>query len=398
MEFEPWWLLAIPLFFGLGWLAARTEARPGAAAAGTPGLPAAYFRGLNHLLNEQPDKAIDAFVDVVSLDPETTELHFALGNLFRRRGETDRAIRVHQNLLERRDLAPAQRELALYHLGQDFLKAGLLDRAEQAFDRLDGTPHEADALRHRRDLAQMVRDWPRAIEFSERLARQAGEDPAVHRRELAHYRCEIAAAALACGAPEAQAQAREALSLAAEAAPDHPRPWLLAGQAAWARGEALEAIRAWRELANRAPQHLGLVAEPWIAAHRAAGLLDEGIAALEQVQAEAPGVDTFGVLLEARIARDGLESARAWAEAQMRVAPSLLGLDHWLRLEATQADERQRREIDLVRFVLGPQAGRLARYVCNHCGFKARTYQWQCPGCARWDTYAPRRSEEIGPQ
>ena len=156
MEFETWWLLAIPLFFGLGWLAARLDSR--GAPKGTGELPDAYFRGLNFLLNEQPDKAIDAFIDVVRLDPETVDLHFALGNLFRRRGETDRAIRVHQNLAERTDLDSAQREHAVFELGQDYLRAGLLDRAEDAFNRLEGSRYGAAALRHRLSIAQMVRD------------------------------------------------------------------------------------------------------------------------------------------------------------------------------------------------------------------------------------------------
>ena len=157
MEFQTWWLLAVPLFFGLGWFAARLDARQAARPAG--GLPDAYFRGLNFLLNEQPDKAIDAFLDGVRIDPETIELHFALGSLFRRRGETDRAIRVHQNLADRPGLGAAQREHALFELGQDFLRAGLLDRAEDAFNRLAGSSYAAAALRHRLAIAQMVSAW-----------------------------------------------------------------------------------------------------------------------------------------------------------------------------------------------------------------------------------------------
>jgi lipopolysaccharide assembly protein B len=127
MEFEYWWLLAIPLFFGLGWAAARGERRLDTRTPET--LSNAYFKGLNFLLNEQNDKAIDAFVEVVRIEPEAIELHFALGALFRRRGETERAIRVHQNLAERGDLDADQSAHALYERGQDFLNAGLIDRA-----------------------------------------------------------------------------------------------------------------------------------------------------------------------------------------------------------------------------------------------------------------------------
>ena len=145
MEFEFWWLLAFPLFFGLGWLAARIDIKH--LVSESRSLPRSYFKGLNFLLNEQPDKAIEAFIEVVKVDPETIELHFALGSLFRRRGETERAIRMHQNLLERGDLGEEQRLAAMFELGQDYLKAGLLDRAEEVFVKLRDTPHRGAALK-----------------------------------------------------------------------------------------------------------------------------------------------------------------------------------------------------------------------------------------------------------
>src|SRR5437762_9075332 len=134
MDFELWWLFGFALFFGLGWLAARVDIKQ--LLSESRQLPRSYFRGLNFLLNEQPDKAIEAFIEVVKVDPETVELHFALGSLFRRRGEYDGAIRMHQNLLERVDLGAEQKATALFELGQDYLKAGILDRAEDVFQRL----------------------------------------------------------------------------------------------------------------------------------------------------------------------------------------------------------------------------------------------------------------------
>ena len=134
IEFEYWQLLFFPLFFGLGWAAARIDIRH--VVKESRALPRSYFRGLNFLLNEQPDRAIEAFVDAVKVDPHTIELHFALGSLFRRRGETERAIRMHQNLLEREDLPQDLKLQAMAELGQDYLKAGLLDRAEEVFDKL----------------------------------------------------------------------------------------------------------------------------------------------------------------------------------------------------------------------------------------------------------------------
>ena len=146
MEIEYWWLLALPLFFALGWLAARIDIKH--LLTESRALPRSYFKGLNFLLNEQPDKAIEAFIEVVKVEPQTIELHFALGSLFRRRGEVERAIRMHQNLVEREDLPDPQKLDALYELAQDYLKAGLLDRAEELFAKLKGTSHEEAALRY----------------------------------------------------------------------------------------------------------------------------------------------------------------------------------------------------------------------------------------------------------
>src|SRR5512133_1592152 len=167
MEFEFWWLLAFPLFFGLGWLAARIDIRQ--LVSESRSLPQSYFQGLNFLLNEQPDKAIEAFIEVVKVDPQTIELHFALGSLFRRRGELERAIRMHQNLVERPDLAQDQKLVALLELAQDYLKAGLLDRAEELFLKLDDTPHAEAALNFLLEIYEQEKEWHKAIDIAGRL-------------------------------------------------------------------------------------------------------------------------------------------------------------------------------------------------------------------------------------
>ncbi len=394
LEFEAWWLLAIPLFFGLGWFAARYEARLGSSERRREGggLPDAYFRGLNFLLNEQSDKAVDAFIDVVRLDPETIDLHFALGNLFRRRGETDRAIRVHLNLAERGDLDASQREHALFELGQDYLKAGLLDLAEDAFNRLEATRYGAPALHHRLEIAQMVRDWPQAIALAERLQRDLGENRA---REIAHFRCELAATALAGDAPSRFEVARRELDQAAQADPDHPRPRLLRGEVAAAEGDHAAAIAAWQGVERDAPGWLGLVAPAWLAAFTEVGRRDEGIEVLEAVYRSHPSIDAFAALAAARAQRDGGAAAVAWAERALQVEPSLLGLETLLAMKAALPGDDDRTEVVLAQRLIQAQARRLSRYVCGHCGFKARQFYWQCPGCNRWDTYAPKRSEEL---
>ena len=210
MDFEAWWLIFLPLLFALGWMAARFDIKQ--MLSETRNLPDSYFRGLNFLLNEEPDRAIDAFVEVAKLDPETTELHFALGSLFRRRGEMERAIRVHQSLLFREDLPVAQRDHAQHELAQDYLKAGMLDRAEEAFAVLKDTSFALPALRALIRIYESEHDWPQAIAAVQNLRKLVNEPVP----QLVHYHCEQAQFSLAQKPPNIE-QARVALSLAEHA-------------------------------------------------------------------------------------------------------------------------------------------------------------------------------------
>ena len=212
MDFElQWLLLGLPLAFALGWLASRFDLRQ--VKREQRETPQAYFKGLVLLLNEQQDKAIDAFIEAVQQDPNSTDLHFALGNLFRRRGEYERAVRVHEHLLQRADLPLALRERAQDALAQDFMKAGLFDRAEQAYRSLEGSRFDTDARLALISLYERSRDWRAAIEVARKLERSG---TASFASRIAHYWCEIAEEAdarhQASAAAEAlrQAQARRA--------------------------------------------------------------------------------------------------------------------------------------------------------------------------------------------
>ena len=393
MEIDLFWLLALPLFFGLGWLAARHESGAKAPRAGD--LPAGYFRGLNFLLSDQPDRAIDAFIDVVRVDPETVELHFALGKLFRQRGENDRAIRVHQSLLDRADLDPKAREQALFELGLDFLKAGLLDRADQAFSRLESGSRAEQALRHRLEIAELVRDWPLAMSLAARLpvVGSAGKDS---RRSIIHFHCELAAKAMAAGDAAGFDRAAGHLTDAETIGADHPRVVLMRAELAMLRGDPEQALQAWERLRRRHPDWFVLGARPWLQAHRAVGRLDEGLAMLEAQFESQRSIELFLAILEARLERDGPARAIDWGRGALARAPSLVGLDRLLELEAGVSEAGARREeLTLTRGLLRHQVQRQSRYVCAHCGFRARQYYWQCPGCNRWESCAPQRAEEL---
>ncbi len=232
--FDYWQLLLIPVFFGLGWAAARVDMRQ--VVHESRSLPRSYFQGLNFLLNEQPDKAIDSFLEVAKVDSQTVELHFALGNLFRRRGETERAIRMHQNLIDLPDLDDRVRLQALSELGQDYLKAGLLDRAEEIFNKLLGTDFEEDAKRNLLEIYQVEKEWLKAIEIARELP-----DVASH-REIAEYYCELAANEIMRSRPDS---AREYLEVAMEENRKCVRASLLQGDILLQEGKLSEAIEAW---------------------------------------------------------------------------------------------------------------------------------------------------------
>ncbi|MCI1013991.1 lipopolysaccharide assembly protein LapB [Herbaspirillum sp. BH-1] len=387
MEFEFWWLLGIPVFFGLGWIAARVDINQLLSESRT--LPRGYFKGLNFLLNEQPDKAIDAFIEIVKLDPETVELHFALGNLFRRRGETERAIRVHQNLLARPDLPAEHHGHALYELGQDYLKAGLLDRAEETFNKLIDTPYSAQAGRALLEIYQREKEWTRAIAAAEILqATGAGG----RQREIAQFYCELAADELVRTNTDA---AMSLLDKALAADRKSVRATMLMGDALRARGDIEGALETWRRVEHQSVPHTALVAQRLMDGYIAVGRPQEGINLLRAYLAEAPSIDLLEVVFKAVLDADGIDAANVLVSDELRRTPTLLGLDKFLEARMMSAPQTVRPELAVVKTLVHGYTQKLARYQCSHCGFKARQFYWQCPGCSQWETYPPRRTEEL---
>ena len=383
MEFEYWWLLGFPLFFGLGWIAARIDIRQ--IVSESRALPSSYFKGLNFLLNEQPDKAIEAFIEVVKVDPETIELHFALGSLFRRRGEYDRAIRMHQNLLERPGLGADQKLTALAELGQDYLKAGILDRAEEAFRKLEKSPQAAAARRHLLQIYEQEKDWDRAIEMTKLVQ----PDP----RDLAQYYCELAAGESAESRPDA---ARRHLEAALEANRKCVRASLLLGDLERSQGNLDQAMEHWKRVESQNPAYLALVAQRLLDAYREAGRAEEGLTLLTGYLERYPSLDLLDTVFQQTLEAKGPEQAYALVRDELKRNPTLLGLDRLLEAQIIAAGSPdKRRDLELVRSLVHGHTRRLARYRCETCGFKARQFHWRCPACGGWETYPPRRTEEF---
>ena len=384
MEFENWWLLGLlPLFFAFGWMAARIDIQQ--IVRESRALPRSYFKGLNFLLNEQPDKAIEAFIEVVKVDPETIELHFALGSLFRRRGEYDRAIRMHQNLLERPGLPEEQKVIALAELGQDYLKAGILDRAEEVFKKLEQSPQAPAARKHLLDIYEQEKDWTRAIE----MTRQVESDP----RALAQYYCELASSEAAQSRPDA---ARRHLERALEENRKCVRASLQLGDLEMNEKNYEKAIEHWKRIESQDPAYLALAAQRLLEAHRDAGRGEEGLRLLADYLERYPSLDLLDTVFRQTLEAKGHEEAYKLVRDELRRNPTLLGLDRLLEAQiiAAAAPDR-RRDLELVRNLVHGHTMRLARYRCESCGFKARQFHWRCPGCGGWETYPPRRTEEF---
>ncbi len=387
MEFEFWWLLAFPLFFGLGWLAARIDIKH--LVSESRSLPRSYFKGLNFLVNEQPDKAIEAFIEVVKVDPETVELHFALGNLFRRRGETERAIRMHQNLLERGDLGQEQRLAALFELGQDYLKAGLLDRAEEVFVKLRSTKHRGDALEALLDIYQQEKDWEKTIGVANELGGDAGQP---WNKEIANYYCELASAEMTHSRSDAAvAYLEQALQTNRKCA----RANVLLGDIRAAAGDHAGAIEAWKRIEQQNPAYLALVAQRLLESHRALGRQEEGLTLLRGYLATSPSLDLLDVAFQSTLEAEGAQAAHKLVRDELRRNQTLLGLDRLLDAELLVVRPERRGDVQLVKNLVHGHTLRLARYRCENCGFKARQFYWHCPACGGWETYPPRRAEEF---
>ncbi len=388
MEFEYWWLLGFPLFFGLGWLAARIDIRH--LVYQSRALPRSYFKGLNFLLNEQPDKAIESFIEVVKVDPETVELHFALGSLFRRRGEYDRAIRMHQNLIERPDLAAEQKTVALFELAQDYLKAGILDRAEELFARLEQGPHAREARRFLLEIFQLEKEWQKAIDMARRLEADSGESLA---KEISQFQCELAATEAMHSHPDA---ARKHLESALEANRKSVRASVLLGDLERTAGHLEQAIEHWKRVETQNPAYLALAAQRLLDAHREAGRLEEGLTLLIGYLERYPSLDLLDTVFQYTLEAKGADAAYKLVRDELRRNPTLLGLDRLLEAQiVADTHPERRRDLELIRNLVHSHTRRLARYRCENCGFKARQFYWHCPGCGGWESYPPRRTEEF---
>ena len=333
MEFELWWLLAFPLFFVLGWLAARVDIRQ--VVTESRALPNSYFRGLNFLLNEQPDKAIEVFLELAEVNQDTVETHLALGSLFRRRGEVDRAIRFHQNIIAKPGLGPEQRTQALLELGEDYMKAGLLDRAERLFSELIETDaHTPSALRSLLEIYQQEKDWEKALEQAQRLEQVSGERMG---DVMAQFSCELAEAALSENDRE---RARRHLRQARRNDPQCVRARFIMADIALQDGEPTTAVDLYEEIAELDPDYIPELLEDYLEAAAAAGESARARSKLDEWAARYRGISLILKLSEFIAREQGGDAAGRYLVETLTAKPSVRGLDRLI--EPLRLCQRQR--------------------------------------------------------
>ena len=381
----PVYLLAllIPVAFISGWWTAR---RAGARRSGArvSELSSDYFRGLNYLLNEEQDKAIEVFLRLAEYNRDTVETHLALGNLFRRRGEVDRAIRLHQHLVSRPGLTEAMKTVALLELGEDYMRAGLLDRAETLFsDLVAMNAHAPSALRHLIAIYQHERDWHKAIEHARRLEAMAGEDEST---TIAQFYCELAEQSRQHGA---RADARDYLKQAFDCQSDCVRAFMLTGRLYADEGRQAEAVDAYEKAVNADIGFVPEILPPLLDGYARSGQMERAERFLCDILARYNGISPVLALTRLYQQRDGEKPAIDFLTSQLRQRPSVRGLMALIdaTMDKIQGEARENFLIlrDLTRKLLEGQA----MYRCSRCGFGAKAHHWQCPSCKSWSTIRP---------
>lgn len=382
------WLL-LPVAAVSGWYLARRMS-PGNGANGTTnGLRSDYFKGINYLLNEQPDKAIEVFIKVLEVDSETVETHLALGNLYRRRGEVDRAIRIHQNLIARDSLSPEQRNEALLELGQDYLSAGLLDRAEDLFQELASTDtYRVQALRQLIDIYEQEKDWDNAVESARKLEKVTGNQLG---GVIAHYHCEVAEKERQSGD---LAAALKAVQKALDTHRGCVRASLLEGDILSQKQDYERAIRAYQRIEDQNPDYLPETVGRIHSCYDALGRPGDIDSYLSRLMDRYGWITATLALAEIKEKQQGADAAIEFMADQLRRRTSVRGLDRLLQLELQEADEGSAQHLQILKDLTGELLEDRPVYKCAHCGFPAKSLHWQCPSCKHWNSVMPIKGVE----
>lgn len=380
--------ILLPVAAASGWWMARRGERKPKPRKGGAGLGREYVRGLDFLINDQTDKALEVFTRLVEIDQDTIETHLSLGALFRRRGEVDRALRVHQNLIARPNLPRAIHQRALLELARDYLAAGVLDRAEELFAELvESNAFVVESLRRLIRIYEQQSDWEQAIEVNRRLESVSSKHRGQQLHAIAHYHCELAEKKQRAGDSRG---ARAHLKKALHVHPSCGRASLALGDLAFAAADYKDAVKHWTQLPEQMPDLTPEVLPRLKDGYEKQGLSAQYSTWLEQVVKQYKGVSPYMLLAEAAFHAGDRDKAEAWVDEYLTQAPEISGMG---RLFASVVAQWAAQPLEGVRFklqeALTDALGRMPAYRCNHCGFEARQLHWQCPSCHNWDSILP---------
>lgn len=398
MEFEFGWLIAFIVFFALGWISGRLDVKQ--MLSQSRQLPDSYFKGLNFLINEQPDQAIEALVQAVDLDQETIELHFALGQLFRRRGELNRAIYIHQNLLARIDLDNIQRLRTQYELAQDFFKSGLMDRAEQLFKHLvesqeyhknqDNIHHKNNyfklALKALLELYVTQREWQSAVQIANQINTLDAENPTKLNYLIAQFNCELAQSEIE------KSQYQQAFFYLDQAKQVHSqcsRIYILSGEIYSLELNYQKAIEFWSAIEMIKYQDLPLIAGKLLDHYRYLDNTNQGIKTLVDFQHKYTNINLTAVIFEGLFSTGRYKDAYFFIQETLRKNPNLIGLEKLLEIQILESQTAERRaDLELIKNLIADHVKKLKKYYCVKCHFESSEFYWQCPACGEWESYS----------
>ena len=378
--------LLLPVAAAYGWYMGRRSAQQSKQDDASR-LSRDYVTGVNFLLSNQQDKAVDLFLDMLKEDTGTVEAHLTLGNLFRSRGEVDRAIRIHQSLMESASLTYDQRLLAVQQLGRDYMAAGLYDRAEGMFKQLvDETDFRLGALQQLLQIYQSTSDWQSAIDVAERLVKLGKEK---HRGEIANFWCELALQQMAGNDLD---KAMALLKKGAAADKNSARVSIMMGRVWMEKGDYAKAVESLERVIEQDKELVGETLEMLQTCYQQLGKIDEWEAFLRRCAEENTGATADLMLAQILEQREGIESAQNYVTRQLERHPTMRVFHKLIDYHINEAEEgRAKQSLGVLRQMVGEQVRSKPRYRCQKCGFTAHTLYWHCPSCRSWSTIKPIR-------
>lgn len=343
-----------------------------------------YFLGLNYLINEQPDKAVDVFIKVLEVNSDTVEMHLALGNLFRKKGEVERAIRIHQNLIARPQLEKWQRVMALSELAHDYLKSGMLDRAERLFlDLIAMNSETISSYKSLQDIYEQQKDWQKAINIATKL--QEISDVKIH-TSIAHYYCELAEISTKLNQPSlAMDSLKSALSRDANCI----RASLLIGKINSDAGDFKAAIRAYKKVIEQDSDFISEVIAPIGFCHSKINQNENFVNFLSESWEKYPRISIVLALADNIRTFKSDNAAIEFISEQMHRCLSLKGLGRLVDIYLSNVDNNTKNKLLLLKKFIEQLSINKPIYRCKNCGFAGKQLYWQCPSCKRWSTVKP---------